>query len=130
MLSFIESIFFVHNFLLYGSNKFIHLLPSQYNIEKMNITQLSKLIAKETGEPAYKINEILNVTVKVIREQIIKAKIVKLKSLLTIFIDVAPAENYYNINTKSLQTLPRRFVLKIQPSKILKDEIKAKKTYQ
>jgi nucleoid DNA-binding protein len=38
----------------------------------MNASQLTKIIAKETGEPAYKVNKILSATIKVIRQQIKK----------------------------------------------------------
>jgi nucleoid DNA-binding protein len=95
----------------------------------MNASQLTKIIAKETGEPAYKVNKILSATIKVIRQQIIKAQIIKLKNLLTIFIDVAPERVYYNVYEKKNKKLPRRFVLKVEPSKRLKEEIDAKKTY-
>jgi hypothetical protein len=49
--------------------------------------------------------------------------------LLTIFIDVAPERVYYNVYEKKNKKLPRRFVLKVEPSKRLKEEIDAKKTY-
>lgn len=95
----------------------------------MNVSDLSKIVAKEMGEPAYKIEKILSVTLRVIRQQIIKAQVIKLKNLLTIFIDVAPERGFYNISTKEVDKLPRRFVLKVEPSKVLKDEIDAKRTY-
>ena len=95
----------------------------------MNVSDLSKIVAKEMGEPTYKIEKILSVTLRVIRQQIIKAQVVKLKNLLTIFIDVAPERGFYNINTKEVDKLPRRFVLKVEPSKILKEQIDAKRTY-
>lgn len=95
----------------------------------MNLSDLSKIVAKETGEPAYKIHKILSVFIIVVRQQIIKAQIIKLKNLLTIFIDVAPEKSFYNINKKKIDKLPRRFILKVEPSKVLKEQIDAKKTY-
>lgn len=95
----------------------------------MNVSDLAKLVSKESGEPAYKIEKILSITFTVIRQQIIKAQIIRLKNLLTVFIDVVPEKSFYNINSKKKEILPRRFVLKIVPSAILKKEIDAKKTY-
>lgn len=95
----------------------------------MNIFELSKLVAEETGEPVYKTNKIICATVKIIRAQIIKAQIVKLTNLLTIFIDVLPERKYHNGFTREFKKNPRRFALKIIPSKKLKKEINAKKTY-
>lgn len=95
----------------------------------MNIDELSKIISKETGEPAYKIEKILGVSLRVIREQILKAQIIKLKNLLTIYIDVAQEKSIYDLSTNAMKDLPRRFVLKVTPSKKLKKEINAKKTY-
>lgn len=95
----------------------------------MNIFELSKLVAKETGEPVYKINNIICATVRIIRKEILKAQIIKLTNLLTIFIDVLPERPYHNGFTREFKKKPRRFALKIIPSKKLKKEIDAKKTY-
>lgn len=95
----------------------------------MNVFELSKLVAKETGEPAYKVNTIIRATVNIIRREVIRAQIVKLSGLLTIFIDVVPERNYFDVKKNSIQKTPRRFALKITPSKILKKLINEKKTY-
>lgn len=95
----------------------------------MNIFELSKIVAKETGEPVYRVNKIICATVRIIRIQVIKAQIIKLTNLLTIFIDVAPERKYHNGFIGEFKKTPRRFVLKIIPSKKLKKEVNAKKTY-
>lgn len=95
----------------------------------MNIQELAKEIAKETGEPAYKVSKILASMVKVMRQQILKAQIIKLKNLLSIKIDVVKEKNFWNISLNKMDKLPRRFVLKVEASKKLKKEIDAKKTY-
>ena len=95
----------------------------------MNVQDLAKEIAKETGEPVYKVSKILAMAVLVIRKQILKAQIIKLKRLVSLFIDVVPEKKYYNINEKKMDVLPRRFVLKMEVSRNLKKEIDAKKTY-
>jgi len=95
----------------------------------MNINDLSKLVSERTGEPAYKTKKIIKCFITIIREQIIKAQIIKLRDLLTFFIDVAPEKNIYNVYTQKYETLPRRFLLKIIPSNILKKQISEKKTY-
>jgi nucleoid DNA-binding protein len=95
----------------------------------MNIAELSKMVSKETGEPVYKVKPIIVSVFKIIRQQVIKAQIIKIKNLLTIFIDVAPERQFYNIHENVYQTLPRRFILKIIPSAKLKKQIDAKKTY-
>jgi uncharacterized protein (DUF2267 family) len=95
----------------------------------MNLEQLSKVISKETGEPVYKVERILRATIKTIRAQIIKAQIIKLKGLLTMYIDVIKEKNYYNVAERKHSVKPRRFVLRIVPSIGLKKEIDAKKTY-
>lgn len=115
--------------MFYMSNSFLYLHTSQYKNDKMNIQELAKEISKETGEPAYKVSKMLASMVNVIRQQILKSQIVKLKSLLSIFVDVAPERNYYNVHQNRIDKLPRRFVLKVEPSKNLKKEIDAKKTY-
>lgn len=95
----------------------------------MTIYELSKIISKETGEPVYKVNRILTSALKVIRAQIIKAQIIKLTGLLTMFIDVVPETKRFDVLTQGVITMPRRFVLRLIPSRILKKEINAKKTY-
>jgi nucleoid DNA-binding protein len=95
----------------------------------MNLEDLSKIVAKETGEPVYKIETILNTSIKVIRAQIIKAQVIKLKGLLTMFIDVIPERRIYNVAKNEYCLNPRRFALRIMPSVKLKKEIRAKKTY-
>lgn len=95
----------------------------------MNVQDLAKEVAKETGEPIYKVSKILAAGVLVIRKQILKAQIIKLKRLASLFIDVVPEKKYYNINEKKMDILPRRFVLKMVVSRDLKKEIDAKKTY-
>jgi nucleoid DNA-binding protein len=95
----------------------------------MNIKNLSKIVAETTGEPAYKIEKILNASFKEIRKQIIKAQIVKIKNFLTIYIDVLPQRNIYSFKEKRVVELPRKFGLKIVPSQLLKKEIDAKRTY-
>jgi nucleoid DNA-binding protein len=95
----------------------------------MNIFELSKIVAKETGEPVYKINKIICATIRIIRKEILKAQIVKLTNLLTIFVDVVPEKTYHNGFVGEFKKKPRRFALKIIPSKKLKKEVDAKKTY-
>lgn len=95
----------------------------------MNVQQLSKIISKETGEPVYKVVKILTATLKVIRAQIIKAQIIKLTGLLTMFIDVVPERPIFNVRKQEHIVLPRRFVLRLVPSRDLKKQINAKKTY-
>lgn len=100
-----------------------------YNSSKMNIFELSKLVAKETGEPAYRINKILCITVRIIRREILRAQIIKLTNLLTIFVDVVEERNYFHVKNNRVEKTPRRFILKIIPSKKLKKEVNAKRTY-
>jgi len=95
----------------------------------MNVKELAREVAKETGEPLYRTNKILLATFKIIRKEIVKAQIIKIKNLLTIFIDVAPEKSFYNVHEKQTAILPRRFVLKIIPSLKLKKLIDGKKTY-
>lgn len=95
----------------------------------MNIQEIAKIVSQETGQPYYKVMPIISATVSVIRKQILKSQIIKLATLLTIYADVSPARDYYDIGKDKKMTLPRRFVLKIIPSIGLKKEINAKKTY-
>lgn len=95
----------------------------------MNIFELSKLVAKETGEPVSITNKIICATVRIIRREILRAQIIKLTNLLTIFVDVLPERKYHNGFIGEYKKKPRRFALKIIPSKKLKKEIDAKKTY-
>jgi len=95
----------------------------------MNIYELSRIIAKETGEPAYKVEKILNASLRVIRVQILKAQIIRLKGLFTVFIDVLPESKRFNVAKQEHYIKPRYFSLKVIPSSILKKEIHAKKTY-
>lgn len=95
----------------------------------MNIHELSKMVSKETGEPEYKTTRIIASTLKIIRKEVIRGQIIKLANLLSIFVDVVPERNYFSIKNNRVEKTPRRFVLKIIPSKKLKKEINAKKTY-
>jgi nucleoid DNA-binding protein len=95
----------------------------------MNVQELAKLVSKETGEPTYRILKILNSAFSIIRKEILRAQIIKIKNLLTIFIDVVQEKNKYNINTNIIEKIPRRFVLKVKPSVLLKKQINEKKTY-
>lgn len=87
------------------------------------------MVSKEIGEPEYKTTKIISATIKIIRREVIRGQIVKLLSLLSIFVDVVPERNYYSVKHNRVERIPRRFVLKIIPSKKLKKEVNAKKTY-
>lgn len=95
----------------------------------MNLTELATLVSKETGEPAYKVLRIISSTFKIIRNKILIGEIVKIKGIVTMYIDVVDKLRFYNVAKKNIDSKPRRFVLKIFPSIILKKQIDAKKTY-
>lgn len=99
------------------------------NTKEMNILELSKMVSEETGVPEYKTTRIISATIKIIRREVIRGQIVKLLSLLSIFVDVVPERNYFSVKHNRVEKTPRRFVLKIIPSKKLKKEVNAKKTY-
>jgi nucleoid DNA-binding protein len=95
----------------------------------MTIEDIAKKVSKETGEPAYKISIILKSTFEVIRAEILKAQIIKIRGLMSLFIDVLPEVKRYDLIAQEVKILPRRFTLKVVPSRRLKKEIDAKKTY-
>ena len=95
----------------------------------MNTKEIAKMVSEETGEPAYKVQVIMASMFRVTRKMIIKAQVIKIKNLITIYIDIAQERTVFDVSKKEYKKLPRRFVLKVIPSAILKKEIDAKKTY-
>ena len=95
----------------------------------MNILELSQMVSKETGKSVKETQKTLAIAFKIIRKEILRAQIIKLQGLLTMFIDVIPERKRYDINSGETHIQPRKFVLKTFISKKLKEEINAKKTY-
>lgn len=95
----------------------------------MNIKQLSKELSKEVGMPQTKCYAIIVALIGLITRSVIKGHEVKLKNLLTIYVDVTPERKIYSPIHKETITLKRRFALRIKPSIVFKRKINEKKTY-
>lgn len=95
----------------------------------MDVRELSGIVAEKVGMPEYKVRKVITTTFKTMREYILKAQVIRIRNFMTFFIDIKQPLNYFSFTEKKIVTKPRHFYLKVLPSKILKEEISAKKTY-
>lgn len=95
----------------------------------MNVKKLSETVAQELEMPEYKVRKVIIQTFKTLRSQILKAQVIRIRNFMTFFIDIKQPQEYYSLKERKMVVKPRHFALKVIPSKVLKKEIGAKKTY-
>lgn len=95
----------------------------------MNVKELSKTVAEELNMPEYKVRKVIIQTFRTLRTNILKAQVIRIRNFMTFYIDVKQPREYFSMKEGKMVVKPRHFVLKVLPSKLLKKEIGAKKTY-
>lgn len=95
----------------------------------MDVRELSGIVAEKLDMPEYKVRKVITTTFKTIREYILKAQVIRIRNFMTFMIDIKQPTTYFSFIEKKTVTKPRHFYLKVLPSKLLKKEIGAKKTY-
>lgn len=95
----------------------------------MNVKELSETVAEELNMPEYKVRKVIIQTFRTLRAYILKAQVIRIRNFMTFYIDIKQPQEYYSIKEKKMVVKPRHFVLRVLPSKLLKKEIGAKKTY-
>lgn len=95
----------------------------------MNTQELAKKISQETDLNYTKSYELLKKIIEIIVREILRGQMVKLRGLMTLFVDIADQRTYHDAKAQQLKTKPKRFVLKVKISKQLRKEVDGKKAY-